>query len=93
MNNNKLKSVGSFTAKPIEQDKSWTRFPRPRERILGCGRSYLYHLDALGLIKTTSIRLPHNKRGIRLLYLPSLLDFIRRSAAEPNEPANRKGGK
>jgi hypothetical protein len=39
-------------------------------------RSYLYQLCAKGTIRSVTIRQPHNTRGVRLIYRPSIHAFL-----------------
>ena len=80
-----------FTAIPIEQDDDWTRLPKPGQFLCGLTRSHIYQLAARGLIRTVSIRQPHHKRGIRLIYKPSIAALIAKLDAEQNR-ATGPGG-
>src|SRR6266568_8662561 len=76
-----------FTVGPIEQDENWVRLPRPKERLCGLTRSYLYQLCARGLVRSISIRRPHHKRGIRLIFRPSIHAFLAKLDVEQNGEA------
>jgi hypothetical protein len=73
-----------FTVAPVERDENWVRLPRPKERLCGLTRSYLYQLCASGLVRSISIRRPHHKRGVRLIYRPSIHAFLAKLDAEQN---------
>jgi hypothetical protein len=76
------------TSTPIEQDNLWVRLPKPGQTLRALTRSYLYQLCANGKIRSITIRAPHNKRGVRLVFLPSLdawlasLDLAQNGARE-----------
>ena len=74
----------AFTTQPIESDENWVRLPRPGERLCGLTRSHLYALYTSGVIRSISLRRPHHKQGVRLLYRPSIHEFLRRLDAEQN---------
>jgi hypothetical protein len=75
---------GSFTTIPIEQDQNWVRLPRRGERICGLTRGFLYMLVSSGAIRSVSLRRPHHKRGVRLIYRPSLHEFLNKLDREQN---------
>ena len=58
------------------QNESWVRMPKPKERLLGLSRTTLLELIQLGKIKSVVIRKRHAQRGIRLLFLPTLLSHL-----------------
>lgn len=67
-----------LTAISIAQDADWVRLPRKGETICGLRRSYLFQLCAKGTIRSVTIRQPHNTRGVRLIYKPSILAMLAR---------------
>ena len=64
------------TATPVEHDADWVRLPKPGQSLCGMTRSYLYQLCAKGTIRSVTIRQPHNTRGVRLIYRPSIHAFL-----------------
>ena len=50
------------------------------------GSSYLYKLLRQGTIKGAVLRHPGGLRGVRLIHLPSLLEFLRRAMETPLPP-------
>jgi hypothetical protein len=64
------------TATPVEHDADWVRLPKPGQTLCGMTRSYLYQLCAKGTIRSVTIRQPHNTRGVRLIYRPSIHAFL-----------------
>lgn len=64
------------TATPGEHDADWVRLPKPGQSLCGMTRSYLYQLCAKGAIRSVTIRAPHNTRGVRLIYRPSIHAFL-----------------
>jgi hypothetical protein len=57
-------------------DDDWVRMPKPKERLKGLSRSTLFELIEAGYIKSIVLRKGQSKKGIRLLYLPSLLAYF-----------------
>jgi len=61
----------------------WVRIPsRGRELHTGLSRAYLFQLVREGKIKSASLKKPGCMVGVRLLWLPSLFEFIERHAVE-----------
>jgi hypothetical protein len=60
-----------------EKNERWVRLPtKPGERLQGISRPSLYNWIEAGHIKSASIRQPGKLTGIRVIWLPSLLEFI-----------------
>ena len=79
--------MNTFLAKTDESIiEDWVRLPKPRARFYGLSRTTLLELCEAGKIKSTVIRKRHALRGIRLLYLPSLREFLEKNATG-GEPA------
>jgi hypothetical protein len=78
--------TSAFTTTPIEDDENWTRLPKPGQRLCGLTRSHLYALYTSGQIRSVSIRRPHHKRGVRLIFRPSLHAFLARLDEQQNGP-------
>ena len=80
--------IRSYTpsAPPLEQPATtgWTRLP-VRGVIPGTGitRGAAYELIRQGRIKTASLPIHGKKRGIRLVWLPSLMAIIEKHATGP----------
>ena len=67
----------------------WVRLPtKAGERIEGLSKSHAYLLIEAGLIRSACIRRPGCIKGIRLVYLPSIIEYIERHVVEPGA----KGG-
>ena len=79
-----LPKAAGFTTTAVQDDEDWVRLPKPGQHLCGFTRSHLYALYTSGQIRSVSIRRPHHKRGIRLLYLPSILAVIKKFDAEQN---------
>ena len=65
----------------------WARMPKPGERFKGLTRSTLLEItqDPDSGVRSCVIRKPGRLRGIRLIYVPSLLAYFERLAGmEPN---------
>lgn len=79
------KPAESSTAQtaPIEE---WYRLPSPKGgRLFGMSRSTLFKLAQEGHIKSVSLRKPGTLRGVRLIYGPSLQDFLMRQLEAQNK--------
>ena len=70
------------------QGEDWARMPKPKERFFGMSRTTLLELSQAGLIKTVSIRKPGANKGIRLIFVPSLREFLDKCAQEANPLRN-----
>jgi hypothetical protein len=70
------------------QGEDWARMPKPKERFFGMSRTTLLELSQAGLIKTVSIRKPGANKGIRLIFVPSLREFLDKCAQEVNPLRN-----
>jgi hypothetical protein len=62
------------------QGEDWARMPKPKERFFGMSRTTILELSQAGLIKTVSIRKPGANKGIRLIFVPSLREFLDKCA-------------
>jgi hypothetical protein len=62
------------------QGEEWARMPKPKERFFGMSRTTILELSQAGLIKTVSIRKPGANKGIRLIFVPSLREFLDKCA-------------
>ena len=78
------------TGTPVEQDGDWVRLPKPGHSLCGMTRSYLYQLCASGKIRSVTIRQPHNTRGVRLIYKPSILAML--ASLDLAQNGSREGG-
>ena len=58
------------------QGEQWARMPKPKQRLCGLSRTTILELSAAGLIRTVAIRKPGAVKGIRLVYMPSLLEYL-----------------
>ena len=79
-----------LTATPVEHDADWVRLPKPGQALCGMTRSYLYQLCAKGTIRSVTIRQPHNTRGVRLIYRPSILAML--ASLDLAQNGAREGG-
>jgi hypothetical protein len=75
---------------PHYQDTDWARMPpagrtgKPGGRLRGLSRTTLLELDQRGLIKVIAIRKdPSAAKAIRLVYMPSLDNYLHKLASEP----------
>jgi len=63
------------------QNEQWVRMPKPKGRLLGLSRTTLLELAERREIKIANIRKPGSIKGIRLVWMPSLCDFLERAAS------------
>jgi len=61
---------------PHLQGEDWVRMPKPKHRLCGLSRTTLLELNEAGLIRTAAISKPGAIKGIRLVYMPSLLSYL-----------------
>lgn len=61
----------------------WDRLPG-KGYYCGVSRAYVYQLMNEGLVKTALIKRPGKTRGIRLVWRPSLLEFIEKHRVGEN---------
>jgi hypothetical protein len=78
-NEKSLEATVLQTARP-----EFVRMPRPGSVCpwTGLGRSYLYQLATEGKIKTLSLRKRGAARGVRLIKLDSVLEYLARMEKE-----------
>lgn len=60
---------------------TWDRLPG-KGYYFGLSRPYVYQLMQEGLVKTALIKRPGNVRGIRLVWRPSMLEYIEKNGVE-----------
>ncbi len=59
------------------KSERWERLPtRAGERLQGMSRATIYNLIDAGVVKSASIKRPGKLTGIRVIWLPSLLNYI-----------------
>jgi hypothetical protein len=63
------------------QNEQWVRMPKPKGRLLGLSRTTLLELAERQEIKIANIRKPGSVKGIRLVWMPSLCEFLERAAS------------
>jgi hypothetical protein len=56
--------------------EQWRRIPKPKDRLYGLSRTTLLELINAGHIRSVVIRKPGAIRGIRLIFMPSLAEFL-----------------
>jgi hypothetical protein len=66
----------------------YVRMPRPKRRFLGMSRTTLEQLGAAGLIEVIAVKRPGLNRGLKLIYLPSLYDYL--NGLRASQAANRQ---
>ena len=60
----------------------WGRLPKPRQRFNGLSRTTLLEACERGDVRSCVLKKRHAIRGIRLIYLPSLYEYLERLAME-----------
>ncbi|QHI68591.1 hypothetical protein [Tichowtungia aerotolerans] len=66
------------------QLERWERLPtKPGERLQGLSRSCIYNLIDANKIKSASIKQPGKLTGIRVIWLPSLMEYIESCTEKP----------
>jgi hypothetical protein len=60
----------------IPPSEEWARMPKPMERLNGLSRTTLLELHRLGHIRMSVIKRPGAQKGIRLVHMPSLLNYL-----------------
>jgi hypothetical protein len=75
-----------LTTFPQGGDASWVRMPKPKARLMGLSRTTILELIEEGAVKSVVIRKRHALRGIRLIFLPSLLEHLDRLHEEQHNP-------
>jgi hypothetical protein len=69
---------------PPADAASWVRLPtRGHEPHCGLTRGAIYALIRQGRVRTSSVPVHGSKRGIRLIWLPSLMAIIEKHATGP----------
>jgi hypothetical protein len=56
--------------------EEWCRMPKPGQRLFGLSRTTLLELSNGRKIRTVAIKKPGAIRGIRLVFMPSLLEYL-----------------
>jgi predicted DNA-binding transcriptional regulator AlpA len=65
--------------------EKWERLPtRAGERLQGMSRATIYNLIDAGLVKSASCKQPGKLTGIRVIWLPSLMDYIEKHTVQPS---------
>jgi len=64
------------------QTEDWQRMPKPGQRMMNLTRSTLLEIiqDPNSGVRSAVIRKPGRTRGIRLIFMPSLLAYFNRLA-------------
>ena len=76
---------------PLESIKNqWVRLPKagPSYRFWGLSRTTLTELALTGAIRSTLIKKRGAERGIRLIFLPSLQDYLFRQSKQGSNGGN-----
>jgi len=77
----KTETTANITTPPavIQAPPEFVRLPAPKEHCPWCGlgRSHLNSLIADGSVRSVSLRKKGRARGVRLVYLQSIIDYIK----------------
>jgi hypothetical protein len=57
-------------------NEGWARMPKAGEKIQGLSRAHLYQLLTANKIRSKAIRQPGRIKGIRLVWVPSVVEYI-----------------
>jgi len=71
-------------------DDDWIRLPKPKERLKGLSRATLLELVHAGHVKSAVLRKGQSRKGIRLIFLPSLLAYLETCVEKPKASLLRK---
>jgi hypothetical protein len=71
------------TIPPQYSAEDWKRLPKPRGRLCDLSRTTLLELNELGEITIAAIRKPGSLKAIRLVYMPSLYQYLRTCIEQP----------
>lgn len=63
----------------------WARLPKKGTTLEGLSRAYLYKLIGAGRVRSLSLAEPGAARGVRLIDLASLREYLAKAAAEAAE--------
>jgi hypothetical protein len=77
MNKHQLELVVGQTPPPL-----WARLPRGKETLEGIRRGHLYRLIGAGKIRSLKLCEPGAKRGIHLIDVASLREFLANAATQ-----------
>jgi hypothetical protein len=80
-----LSAMLDLTTFSQEGNSSWVRMPKPKGRLMGLSRTTILELIQKGAVKSVVIRKRHALRGIRLVFLPSLLEHLDRLHEEQHD--------
>ena len=70
---NDLRSKGDWVRLPVKQ----------KDRLQGLSRTTIFELIEAGFVKSAVLTKPGSKRSIRLIFLPSLLDYLESCVQQP----------
>ena len=68
----------------------WCRLPKRKQRHCGLSRTSIVELGEAGLVKIAAIHKPGAIHAMRLLYLPSLLEYLERATENKAGRRNKK---
>jgi hypothetical protein len=60
----------------LSKSEDWVRMPKPKQRLCGLSRTTILELSEAGFVRTVALRKPGAIKGIRLVFMPSLLDYL-----------------
>jgi hypothetical protein len=68
------------------ESELYARLPKPGRRFIGLTRTTLQNLGDDGFIEIIEVRRPGRSRGLKLIFLPSLFDYL--DGLRPSVAAN-----
>ena len=69
--------AAAFTGAGSNQASTeWARPPKNGQHLEGLSRSYIYRLIESGSLKSMSLITPGAKKGVRLIHVPSLREWL-----------------
>ena len=79
-------TLTSAPAQEVDVADRWVRLPgaKQREYHTGLSRAHIYALIKAGEIKSSSLKRRGTLRGVRVVHLRSLLDYVEKHAVEVN---------
>jgi hypothetical protein len=75
---------------PAEYDKTWVRMPKHGPNIHGLSRTALFELGFAGKIRWAHHRKPGRIKGVRLIWLPSVGQYLDQLADESQKQAAKE---
>jgi hypothetical protein len=75
---------------PAQFDQPWVRMPPVGQFLFGLSRTALFDLVKDGKIRSYHHKKPGRVKGVRLIWLPSLAEYLEQNADESQHPATKE---